>query len=308
MKTSIAKFILLALLILMVLTGARAIQIHNSQEVTIRSLKTSVESYHREIQMLQSEKNDITDSLEFQLEEQAKKLEAIIAELERTTDLYEIYKNRHEETTDKVIYLTFDDGPSDQVTEQVLDILAYYDIKATFFVTGKASLENPDILKRIFKEGHAIGNHSRTHIYEQIYASTEAFKKDFLETQEIIFDIIGQYPTLYRYPGGSLTARNFAGRHIQREFDQVLMNHGVQYFDWNIDSGDASAEYATIQAIESNAIFQLRNKQEAIVLMHDTNSKLNTVRALPRIIETYIERGYKFEVLTPTGFTVQHLY
>ena len=83
----------------------------------------------------------------------------------------------------KIAYLTFDDGPSRTVTPQILDILAKYDIKATFFVVGKYAEKNPDILRRIYEEGHVIGNHTYSHNYNYIYKNVSNFVRELDATQ-----------------------------------------------------------------------------------------------------------------------------
>lgn len=290
------------------LTGGRAIQINTNQHKEIQMQSDLIADQAKTIENLNDKIDQLTineSELNLKVHELKKRLKETNEDLDRVSMLYKTYRKQHDENSDKVIYLTFDDGPSENVTKEILDILKNYDIKATFFVTGKSAQANPEILKRTFSEGHAIGNHSHTHIYNSIYSSIENFAADFVIAQTIIESIIDYSPDLYRFPGGSVTARNIGGNSFN-EFTNYLWDQGVQYFDWNIDSGDASADFVPVKTIEGQSIFQLRNKPEAIVLMHDTNSKATTVKALPRIIETYIEKGYRFDVLTATGFTVQH--
>ena len=110
---------------------------------------------------------------------------------------------------EKTIYLTFDDGPS-AYTGQLLDVLARSGVKATFFVTN-LNPEYQDLIGRAFREGHAIGVHTSSHNYAQIYQSKEAFYRDFLGMQEIIYEQTGSYTRLFRFPGGSsnTVSRNY---------------------------------------------------------------------------------------------------
>lgn len=308
MKASYVKILLFLLLSLVLLTGARAIQINTTQSLELKSQARVITEQNETIDALNTliKTKELSESeLNLKLHELKKELKSTHEELDRITGLYQTYRNQHDKSTDKIIYLTFDDGPSKEVTDQVLDVLKHYDIKATFFVTGKSAQANPEVLKRIASEGHAIGNHSHTHVYGTIYKSLENFASDFVIAQTIIESIVEYAPSLYRFPGGSVTAKNI-GKDAFDQFSNYLWDQGVQYFDWNIDSGDASAEYVSVSAIEGQSVFQLRGKTSAIVLMHDTDAKINTVKALPKIIEAYIERGYRFDVLTPTGFTIQH--
>lgn len=255
----------------------------------------------------EQEKQLLAEELMAQIEQYATDKEALEHEIERLTALYELYKSRELYAKEKVAYLTFDDGPSANITTQVLDILKFYDIKATFFLVGNKCSEYPEVVKRIYQEGHAIGNHSTSHDYYTIYRNLDSFVADFMQTQEIIYSITGEYPTLYRYAGGSLTARNLAGSATQKQFDDYLWGRGVQYFDWNIDSGDASNGVVTVESIIGKTIYKLQNRQRAIILMHDTKYRQTTVDALPTIIETLLEQGYKFSPLQALQFTVQHL-
>ena len=102
----------------------------------------------------------------------------------------------------KKVYLTFDDGPGPN-TKKILDILKKNDIKATFFVTGKTDDFSKEIYKRIIDEGHTLGMHSYSHVYEEIYASEKAFTQDLDKIYEYLHDVTGVYPKFYRFPGGS---------------------------------------------------------------------------------------------------------
>lgn len=256
--------------------------------------------------LLQEENRLQAEKLNQVQEEFAREVSEHKAELARMTKLKEILERRENYATDKIIYLTFDDGPSANVTNEILDVLDYYGVKATFFVIGARALTHPEVVKRIHAAGHAIGNHTYNHNYKSIYRNLDAFTKDFQAAQEAIFSIIAEYPKLYRYAGGSLTARNYAGRSTRDQFDQYLWQQGIQYFDWNIDSGDAKGGNVTIDSITGRTIMQLRNRQRAIVLMHDFKYRQSTAKALPGIIETLLEKGYIFSPLSPTDFTVHH--
>ena len=211
-----------------------------------------------------------------------------------------------EDNFQKVVYLTFDDGPSANVTNDILDVLDHYGIKATFFVIGSRALAYPEVVQRAHAAGHAIGNHTYNHNYKSIYRSLDTFTKDFLAAQEAIFSVIGEYPKLYRYAGGSRTARNYAGRSTQAKFDRYLGQQGIQFFDWNIDSGDSKGGEVTVDSITGQVFRQLKNRGKAIILMHDFKYRQTTAKALSGIIEALLEKGYVFFPLSPEGFTVHH--
>lgn len=305
-RTVARNFMPIALAFLLAVAGVSSYNTFLTQVVTA-ALDAELASAKETVAVLQEENRELTEKLTQVQERHAEEMSELEAELERVTRLKEVFQQRDAYATEQIIYLTFDDGPSAQVTDEILDILDYYEIKATFFVIGTKCLTHPEVVKRIHVAGHAIGNHTYNHDYKNIYRNLETFTADFHAAQEAIYSIIGEYPQLYRYAGGSITARNYAGRSSQAQFDEYLWQQGVQYFDWNIDSGDARNGTVTMDSIIGQTIFQLRNRQKAIILMHDYRYRQTTAQALPTIIETLLERGYKFETLSPTGFTAQHL-
>ena len=193
---------------------------------------------------------------------------------------------------DKIIYLTFDDGPDPVNTPIVLDILKDNNIKATFFVLGTEIEKNPDILKRIYDEGHAIGNHSYNHIYRELYKSTNTYIEQLYHTDEIIKSILNLRPHISRAPGGS------AGSFTNAYWD-ILKNQGYIDVGWNISSGDASN--ANADQILDNIIDQTENNSflwsHAILLMHDGKGHTETIKALPHIINLYKSLGFDFHVI-----------
>ena len=150
-----------------------------------------------------------------------------------------------------------------------------------------------------------IGNHSYSHSYNTIYVDEEAFWTDFNKCQKSIYDITGVYPNLFRFPGGSNTAINLNGQQFIEKINAQFVGDGIQFFDWNIDVGDARSNGVSVESIKNAAISQLYKKRKAVVLFHDTDAKSTTVEALPSIIEYYLDKGYRFDVLDADGFTVQ---
>lgn len=206
------------------------------------------------------------------------------------------------ENQTNVVYLTFDDGPSG-VTEKILDTLSQYGVKGTFFVQGTNlnSEQNVEILKRIQREGHAIGAHTETHIYKEIYASVDAFLEDFYTAWNKIYEITGEKTYLYRFPGGSYNSFN---KNIIKDVTAEIENRGFVYYDWNVSSEDSIALNVSIESILENST-KSNGYSRCILLMHDSAPKLNTAEALPKIIEYYMQKGYSFEVLTPEVKPIQ---
>lgn len=187
-----------------------------------------------------------------------------------------------EETDIRKVYLTFDDGPSSN-TNRILDILAEYDVKATFFVVGKEEEEYQSLYKRIVEEGHTLAMHSYSHKYSEIYQSVESYSADLRRLQEFLYETTGVWCRYCRFPGGSSNAVSKVDMH---DLIAYLDGQDMSYFDWNISSGDAASSYISPQNIIRNCTVKLQDYDEAIILMHDAANKNSTVEALPKLIET----------------------
>ncbi|MCM1038167.1 MAG: polysaccharide deacetylase [Ruminococcus sp.] len=179
------------------------------------------------------------------------------------------------------VYLTFDDGPSSN-TNRILDILAEYDVKATFFVVGKEEEEYQALYKRIVDEGHTLAMHSYSHKYDEIYQSVDSFAQDLSRLQEFLYETTGVWCRFCRFPGGS---SNTVSSVDMNELINYLDEQDITYFDWNVSSGDASSNYISPETILRNCLTTLPQYQESIILMHDASNKNTTVQALPELIE-----------------------
>ncbi|GGH38699.1 polysaccharide deacetylase [Paenibacillus segetis] len=196
----------------------------------------------------------------------------------------------------KVVYLTFDDGPS-KLTDQVLDILKEAKAKATFFVLGEQVKRSPEIINRIVEAGHVIGNHSFNHNYTELYNNFSEFWTQIKRTEEEIREITGTRPQLVRAPGGTYG-------HFDDTYFKLLEQGGYKVFDWDLDSGDSKRKGVPASEIAHN-ITSAKQKDKMIVLMHDGAGHGETVKALPKIIAFYQERGYEFRSLTEDMTPVQ---
>ncbi len=196
---------------------------------------------------------------------------------------------------EKTVYLTFDDGPNDDIEIAILDILKQEQVKATFFLLGNKLHDYPDVVKRIYNENHAIGNHSYTHIYEKLYDSPGSYIKELQQADDIFKEILGVRPLITRAPGGIVG--NFTD-----EYWLELERLGYIEVGWNISSGDASD--GTAEDLIDNIIHQLDNfpilQDHAIILMHSSPGHEETIKALPQIIKILKERGFAFGVITPS--------
>lgn len=194
----------------------------------------------------------------------------------------------------KVIYLTFDDGPSEH-TEKLLDILDRYQVKATFFVTNGYP-EYADCIGEAARRGHSIGIHCYSHWYEKIYASEDAYLADMKKMDDIVFEQTGKRTKLMRFPGGSSNkVSKQYNRGIMTRLEMIIEGMGYHYFDWNVDSNDAGGTTETDQ-VAQNVISVLEKKNVAVVLQHDSYGY--SVAAVEKIISWGLENGYVFLPLT----------
>lgn len=198
---------------------------------------------------------------------------------------------------DKVIYLTFDDGPS-VYTKELLNILKEYNVKATFFVTGNG---NREYIKKAYSEGHSIGIHTYSHVYKNVYASEEAYFNDLEKVQKIIKEQTGEESRLVRFPGGSSNTVSRFNKGIMTRLSKELERRGYKYFDWNVSSSDTVKSNSDDIA---NTVIRRLKKGNNVVLQHDT--KYYSVKAVRKIIEYGLANGYTFAKLDVTSPTVHH--
>ena len=209
------------------------------------------------------------------------------------TDIGKDLRNNIYHSGEKVVYLTFDDGPSKTVTPLLLDLLKQENIKATFFVLGARAELNPDILKREYREGHFIANHGYSHIYGSIYETPEAVLDEYNKTKETIARILEtDYDGhLFRFPGGSTGGKY---KNIKAQAKNILDENNIAYIDWNSLSSDAAGA-KTKEAIIENTKQTVGNKNSVVILMHDAGDKILTYEALPEVISYLREQGYTFK-------------
>ena len=208
-----------------------------------------------------------------------------------------------EQSDEKVVYLTLDDGPSKN-TQAVLDILDKYNAKATFFVTG-AMPEYKDMIKKAYDKGHTIGMHTYSHDYAKVYASVDAYFQDLDQIGQLVKEEIGYVPCFIRFPGGSsntISASYTKG--IMTTLTQEVQARGYQYYDWNGDTTDASGNHIPTATIIKQATSETH--QNIVLLAHDTDAKDTTVAALPSIIQYYKEKGYQFLGIDDESYYVHH--
>lgn len=203
---------------------------------------------------------------------------------------------------EKVVYLTFDDGPSEN-TAKVLEILDVYDVKATFFVTG-TNEEYYYLIKKAHDAGHTIGLHTYIHEYDQIYNSSSAYFADLKKIEDLVYSQIGFVPKFIRFPGGS--SNNVSKKYCHRIMSKLtkeVINRGYQYYDWNEDSEDGSGQLSVKQLIKNATASDENN---IILLFHDANGKENSLKAIGPVIQYYQNKGYVFKGIDDSSYVVHH--
>ena len=193
----------------------------------------------------------------------------------------------------KRAFLTFDDGPSN-VTPMILDTLKKENVKATFFVLGKMVEQKPDMVKRMYDEGHFIANHGYSHVYDSIYSSKEAVLDEFNKCNIAVQNAIGdeKYNShLFRFPGGS-SGGKYADLKLQAK--ELLKQNGIESVDWNALNGDAETNNLSLEFELQRLEETTKGKQSVVILMHDSPLKKVTADSLSQIIAYLRNNGYEF--------------
>ena len=195
---------------------------------------------------------------------------------------------------EKRVFLTFDDGPTEEVTTHILDILDKYNIKATFFVLGNRVKQNPDILKREYEAGHYIANHGYSHKYSSVYKSADTVLEEYNRTENAIRDALGNdsySSNLFRFPGGS---HGGPYEKVKKEAGSKLNEYGIAYLDWSALTYDAEGA-KTKDDILKNLKETINGWNNVVILMHDAADKKVTYETLEDVIKYLQEKGYAFK-------------
>ncbi|QUL55587.1 polysaccharide deacetylase family protein [Paenibacillus tritici] len=196
----------------------------------------------------------------------------------------------------RVVYLTFDDGPS-AVTPKVLNILREQGVKATFFVLGDQAAGRPELINAIWEQGHAIGNHTYNHNYHDLYSGFTEFWRQIKQTEETVREITGVRPQLVRAPGGTFG-------HFDNTYFTLLKQAGYEVIDWTVDSGDSRRRGVPAAEILQASVADLTSSS-VVLLLHDGSGHGQSAEALPAIIERYKAAGYTFGILGAQSDPVQ---
>lgn len=200
------------------------------------------------------------------------------------------------------VYLTFDGGP-DENTNEILDVLAKYNVKATFFVIGSKSDEMKAVNRRIVDEGHTLGMHSYSNSYSTIYSSSDSFEKDVTKLNAYLKKVTGEKSQYYRFPGGS---NNEISNVDMSEFIHVLNEKKITYFDWNVSAGDSASDYS-VQDIVTNVTEGVSKYKTSVVLLHDGDDKSTTVEALGPLIKALQKMKAKILPIDENTNVIQYI-
>jgi peptidoglycan/xylan/chitin deacetylase (PgdA/CDA1 family) len=210
--------------------------------------------------------------------------------------------NMAQEGDTHYVYLTFDSTPGENTT-RILDVLDFYQVKATFFVAGDIAEENYDIVRRIVEDGHSLGMHSYSNQYSTIYASTDAFAADLEQISDYLYGITGVRSSLYRFPGGS---GNEISNVDMAEFVHILNENDISYFDWNVSAGDAASDYSA-EEVDNNILEGVSQYKTSVVLLHDASDKSETVAALGTLIEALNEMDAQILPIDENTTLIQYI-
>ncbi|MGN0318439.1 MAG: polysaccharide deacetylase family protein [Lachnospira sp.] len=233
----------------------------------------------------ESEKEDYTES-----QSEAGREDSSEISQESTKESESVSKPVAAEAYDKVVYLTFDDGPG-PYTADLLDLLDKYNVKATFFVTRQYS-NYENLIAEEYKRGHTVAVHTYSHSYGYIYQSVDNYYEDLMAMSDVVERQTGQKPSIVRFPGGSSNtiSRNYC-QGIMSTLSNKVGEWGYRYCDWNVSSGDGSNQTSTDQVYE-NVTTGISKHKVSIVLQHDTNEK--SMAAVEDILKWGIANGYTF--------------
>lgn len=205
-----------------------------------------------------------------------------------------------EEWPERVVFLTFDDGPS-QNTGRLLDTLYEENVPATFFLLGESMLErttsyNRVIIERILREGHYVGLHSMTHLFSELYTGYGAagrFVAEMQQLQDLIYETAGHKTNLCRAPFGMMSGFTALSGHRE-----AIAEAGIKCIDWNVDPDDWDVNNSSQDILDSviRQVEKMEFPSEVVIVLHERNV---TIDALPAMIAFFREHDYVFKAYQP---------
>lgn len=279
-KIFIILLIICVILILFSIVGIKKINMDNNKDIQVAKILDVNINIDTAIKIRQ----------EKQKKEKLKNKDPLSQEqIEKISNIYTANDGKR-------VFLTFDDGPSKTVTPLILDLLKKENIKATFFVLGYNAERNPEILKRVYAEGHYIANHGYSHKYNEIYNSVDTVIYEYNKTEQCIKNALDNQnynSRVFRFPGGSVGGKY---NQIKQEAKEVLKQNNVAFLDWNALSNDSAGAH-TKEDIMDNITKTVGEKNNVVILMHDASDKILTYETLQDVINFLKNKGYMFKNL-----------
>lgn len=201
---------------------------------------------------------------------------------------------------EKVIYLTFDDGPGGDITISILDTLKNEQVPATFFIIGNQVKGQKETILRMKNEGHSIGLHSFSHDRNKLYSSKEGFIEEMKKVQSELFDVTGENYYILRFPFG---CNNITYR-LSNDMVDTIHSNKFKIYDWTQDTLDGANPNSSPDIILRRAI---STKDTVVLLMHCSTINKNSAQALPGIIKYYKSQGYTFKQITEDTPEIYHI-
>ena len=195
----------------------------------------------------------------------------------------------------KTIYLTFDDGPSSNITPKLIKLLKENNVHATFFIVGYEAKENEKLVKEESDNGNCIGIHTYTHDYTQIYASKAAYMSDFNKTKKLLKEITGKTPTVCRMPGGS--NNGYCNASLGRSIVKELRSQGFKVTDWEASYGDSTVKPTKASTLAHRAIKEIKWYDSPVILAHDSSEKETSYEATKTLLKYFKKKNYAFSTI-----------
>lgn len=196
----------------------------------------------------------------------------------------------------KVIYLTFDDGPTIKNTKRVVEILKKEQVPATFFLIGENVEHYPDLVKLLQENNMAIGAHSYSHKVHEIYKYPENYLKDLEKCIDTVEKTLGEKTIdITRMPCGS--TNTICNKWTKDGIKKGIRGKGLSYVDWNVSGEDALSKNVPCEKIMRNILKDTKNQDTVVLLLHDGYYNGTTVQILPEVIKYYKDKGYTFKSL-----------
>lgn len=278
-KKSRTQKIIYAILLAILLIGSAfsGVQLGKKNKESCREYSKKMEEKANQIEQKKKEEQEKKSNVEKPLTP------------EQINNILNIYSSE-----EKRVFLTFDDGPSNNVTSSILDVLKENNIKATFFVLGNRVKAYSTLINRIYNEGHYIGNHGYSHTYGEIYANVESALNEYNMTEQVLREVLNKpnfRTQVFRFPGG---ANGGKYHDIKQEISKRIVENNIAYLDWNALTNDAVQKNPTAEKLLENLRITASEKNSVVLLMHDSTNKILTAQILPQVIQYFKDNGYKF--------------